>query len=380
MNRKLISAILALLLCLGLTGAAFASVGVDYVVDEADYLTDVEISALNAVAQEIYDTKNVGVFYVYTTLDSMENYNIATLTAGIEDYFIMMENDTSWTVFAGGAGENIDSGKVDELRAIYDQTPTYAEGVEDFLYAVAACFADAPVAPAENTQSAEEYLVFDEANLLTDSEEAALTQQLKDVSHTYNAQIIVATISSMNGGDIDSYLDYFYDSMGFGYGTNHDGALLLVCMDPREYRILSNGFAGVAISNDNIDAICNIIQPDLSDGDYANAFENFAEECAYYLDGHLNGFPFNFGKTLLISLIIGSVVGLIVVSILKGQLKSVRKQNQANNYTKPGSMNVTVRNDLFLYREVHKTRKETSSSSGSRGGGGSARSRGGGSF
>ena len=92
---------------------------------------------------------------------------------------------------------------------------------------------------------APEYFLYDEADLLTDAEETALEQKLADISGTYNAQIVVCTIASIDGSDIDQYDDYVYDTMGFGYGENHDGVMLLVCMDPREYRILSNGFAGV---------------------------------------------------------------------------------------------------------------------------------------
>lgn len=222
----------------------------------------------------------------------------------------------------------------------------------------------------------EEHLVFDEADLLSVDEEIALTEKLMDVSHTYNAQIVIATIDSIEGGDIDEYLEYVYDSMGFGYGENYDGVFLLVCMDFREYRILSNGFAGAAIDSGDIDRIGDVIVPDLSDGNYADSFLKFADQCAYYLDGYINGFPFYFGKNLLICLVIGLVVGLVVVFILKGQLKTVRKQNQANVYVKPGSMQITVSNDFFLYRNLTRTKKQSSSSSGS----GSSRSTGGGSF
>lgn len=225
------------------------------------------------------------------------------------------------------------------------------------------------------------YFLYDEADLLTASEEAALTRKLADVSQTYQAQLVICTIASMDGGDVDFFLDYLYDSMGFGYGQRHDGVLLLVCMDPREYRILSNGYAGVAIDPYDIEAIGEAIVSDLSDGDYAEAFQEFADRCAYYLDGYLYGFPFDFGGNLMICLIIGIVAGLIVAFILKGQLKTVRRQAGARAYVKPGSMQVTVHNDLFLYRNVTRVKRETSSSSG--GGSrssGSARSRGGGSF
>ncbi len=223
---------------------------------------------------------------------------------------------------------------------------------------------------------AEEYLVFDEAELLSDSEETALSQKLAEVSHAYNAQIVVCTVASMNGGDIDAFLEYVYDEMEFGYGENHDGVLLLVCMDPREYRILSNGFAGVAIDTGDIDKMGDAFVSDLSDGNYADAFDAFTEQCAYYLDGYLNGFPFNAGKNLVVALIIGVMAGVIAAFALKKQLKTVRQQKQANVYIKSGSMQITASRDLFLYREVSRTQKASSGSSNS----GSSRSSGGGSF
>ena len=79
-----------------------------------------------------------------------------------------------------------------------------------------------------------------------------------------------------------------------------------------------------------------------------------------------------------IALIIGVVAGVVVALILKGQLKSVRKQHQANAYVRDGSMHLTMSNDIFLYRNVTRTRKQTNNSSGSSGGTG--RSVGGGSF
>jgi uncharacterized protein len=148
-------------------------------------------------------------------------------------------------------------------------------------------------------------------------------------------------------------------------------------MDPREYRILSNGFAGEAITSGDIEAIGEAFKSDLRGGNYADAFDTFADKCEYYLDGHINGFPFNTGKNLLICLGIGLVVALIVTGIWKGQLKSVRKQSAANAYVKAGTMQITQSGDFFMYRNVTKTQKQSSSSSGSSG---SSRSTGGGSF
>lgn len=233
-------------------------------------------------------------------------------------------------------------------------------------------------APDSEAVYTEGRLVYDEADLLSGAEEAELNAKLQTVSRAYNAQIVVATVASAEGTDVDFLVEYLYDNMGFGYGTGKDGVLLLVCMDPREYRILSNGFASAAISGSEIGNIGEAIVSDLSDGDYGDAFEEFAEQCDYYLNGYLNGFPFDAGENLLIALVIGIVVGVIVAFVLKGQLKSVRRQNQANVYVKPGSMHITAHHDLFLYRNITRTKKASSSSSGSRSG--SSRSVGGGSF
>lgn len=378
MTRKMISVFLALMLCFSLVLTVSAeATAIEFVVDEYGYLADGEIAELNEYAAYLYDDCGVGIFFVFTTAESLQDYDIAGLTGGMEDYFIMIENDTNWFVFKGGLGEEVDAVTEDELRAVYNAADTYVEGVRAFLYEASLCFPQIADTPEGDVLEVEEYLVFDEANLLNDSEEAALSEKLMDISYTYHAQIIVATISSMDGGDIDSYLHFVYDSMGFGYGENRDGVLLLVCMDPREYRILSNGFAGVAIDPDDISKISDEIVSNLSDGDYAGAFDEFADECAYYLDGHINGFPFNAGKSLAISLIVGIVIGLIVVFVLKGQLKSVRSQSRAQEYVKAGSMRVNLSNDMFLYRNVTRSKKQNSSSSDS---GSTARSTGGGSF
>ena len=225
--------------------------------------------------------------------------------------------------------------------------------------------------------AAAEKLVYDEADLLSSSEEAALERRLQEVSQNYQAQIVVYTTDYTQGGDADSYVDVVYDSMGFGYGPDRDGVLLLVCMDTRQYRILSNGFAGVAINPSDIESIGDAIVSDLSDGDYADAFQGFADECAYYLDGYINGFPYEAGLWLVISLAVGVVVALISLLVMWCKLKSVHRQNRAASYVKPGSMRLSLQDDIFLYRTVTRTKRESNNSSGS---GGTARSKGGGSF
>jgi len=387
MKRRMISAILALVLCMMLTLPAYAAPETDFVVDEWGVLASSELDELNEMAQEIYKDTGVGIFFVFSTEADLEILDPAQFAGSIKDYYIMIENDDYWWSFVDGRGKCVDEEIELDFRAAYNEADTYYDGIAAYYDAIGAYVAEAVGNSGANVETPVEtpvetigqLLVLDEADLLSDSEEAALNTKLSTISSTYSAQIVVGTIESMEGGDIDQFIELAYDEMGLGYGDNHDGVLLLVCMDPREYRILSNGFAGEAIDSGDIDDIGDAIVSDLSDGDYAAAFDEFVDQCDYYLGGFINGFPFKFGKNLLIALVIGIVAGLIVAFILKGQLKSVRQQKQANVYIKPGSMQLTTSNDFFLYRTVDRRKKE-SSSSGSSNSSGSSRSTGGGSF
>ena len=219
-----------------------------------------------------------------------------------------------------------------------------------------------------------EYLI-DQADILTDYEERVLTDKLEDVPEKHEMQVAVVTVDHLEE-DPDDFIEEVYDYLEYGYGSGRDGVLLMVSMEPREFRIFSNGTAYDAIGGSEMEDISDDIQSDLSAGNYLDAFETYAEKCDYYIEGEKNGFPFDVGKNILIALAVGIVVGLIVVLVLKGQLKSVRHQDRANIYVKPGTMHLTQSGDYFMYRTVTRTERPQNNSSSSR----SSRGVGGGSF
>lgn len=245
------------------------------------------------------------------------------------------------------------------------------------ISALVLCICVVVAAPSASAAETRKSLLVDSANLLTTSEKIALQQELEQLSSTYEMEIVIITVEDMGHETADDYVEYLYDSLDYGYGPDRDGVMLMVSMEEREYRILSNGRGAKAITTDAIDDIGDRIEDDLGDENYAEAFDGFVDGCEYYLNGYVNGFPFATGKNLLIALAIGAIAGLIVAMILRGQLKTVRKQNSAHNYVKTGSMNVTTAYDLYLYRNVTRTEKQQSSSSSRSG---SSRNVGGGKF
>ena len=59
---------------------------------------------------------------------------------------------------------------------------------------------------------------------------------------------------------------------------------------------------------------------------------------------------------IIVAVVIGIILSfLIPMSILKGQLKTVRHQAAAADYVRPNSMNLTNKRDIFLYRRVVRT-------------------------
>ncbi|MBR6514633.1 MAG: hypothetical protein IKT46_07360 [Clostridia bacterium] len=74
-------------------------------------------------------------------------------------------------------------------------------------------------------------------------------------------------------------------------------------------------------------------------------------------DGEGDEAGFNVVTSLLISLVVGLIVSFIATSIMKGQLKSVRKKDTASDYLKKGSFKVTHSRDIFLYKRVTAVKK-----------------------
>lgn len=213
--------------------------------------------------------------------------------------------------------------------------------------------------------------LYDSADVLSPNEEIRVLDQLDSVSRQYNVDIVVATVPELGTVSADRYAESFYDNNNIGTGSRRDGVLLLLAMADRDYRILSNGMPGDALDNSAIDTIGDVIASDLSSGEYADAFITFAQQCAYYINGHLNGYPFPIWNNLKICLIVGVVIAVIAVIIMGMQLKSVRNQHGAAAYTRPGSMQLTHSNDIFLYRNVHRVRIQNNASSNHSGSGGS---------
>lgn len=237
---------------------------------------------------------------------------------------------------------------------------------------------------------AKEARVVDEGNLLSSSEEADLTARLDEISERQKLDVIVVTVNGLEGKTSRDFADDYYDYKGYGYGAGKDGILLLVSMEDRDWYITTTGFGITAFTDAGIEYISEQFLPELSDGNYAKAFDIYAEQCDVFITQAQTGEPYDKGNMpkeplsaawIGISFIVGLIIALISVGAMKAQLKTVRSEPAANSYVVDGSMKITENRDFFLYRNVTRRVKpkdddkdgsstHTSSSGTTHGGGG----------
>lgn len=245
-----------------------------------------------------------------------------------------------------------------------------------FLFVIALCLSTAlPAFAAETDGFADEYYrVVDMADLLTDSEEAALIEKLDEISLRQNMDVVVATTDDLEGYSVRDYADLLYEQCQFGYGDSNDGLMLLISMEDHDWYISTCGYGITAFTDAGIEYIGKQIKSDLSDGNYAAAFTSYAGLCDDFITQARNGDPYDNGNLpreplsliwIPIALVIGFVIAKIIVGNMKSKLKTVRAQAAANSYVKNGSMNITESRDLFLYHTVTRTEKPKNNSSGS---------------
>lgn len=293
----------------------------------------------------------------------------------------------------------------------YNEAETYYLGAVAFYNGVASALENAGIAASEETTAAEEItdaaagtqdttaipeettefvkterllpLVVDNADVLTDEEEAYFLERCQAFTDEYKCEIAIVTITDLEGKTAQEYADDFYDYNGYGYGENKDG-LLCLYLDGEEGQrnatLTTSGTAQMNIGDDEIEDILLAIAGSAKFGEFKDAFD-------WYIDlseEAVKPVPPLFW--LLICLAVGMVIGLIITNSMASKNYSVHKKETAADYVREGTLMITGRNDIFRNTRVNVTPKpksnsgKSSDSNGSTHTSSSGRSHGGGSI
>ena len=196
-------------------------------------------------------------------------------------------------------------------------------------------------------------LLVDEADILTGAEEEKLQQQLEQLQEEYDMDAVIVIVEGTDGQDIGSYADDYYDNNGYA----KNGVLLLYDVQSNYIWITGTNEGADIFTEDVISSVLDEVAPLISEENYVAAFEAYIDNCDYYMDNSVNVI-----FVLIGCLVIGLVAALIVTGIFRGQLKSVHRKSEAREYVVPGSLVVTRSNELFLYSNVRRVKRQQSSS------------------
>ena len=230
----------------------------------------------------------------------------------------------------------------------------------------------APNAKAEDVK----VRISDEADIVTDAEEQELQTLLDEVSEKYGVDLVIATTNLLLGTTPEESADMAYDTME----CQEDGIILYVAMVTRDVYIRPQGNCDEKmIRRDGAAYMIEKITPDLSDGNYADAFKKYISLSDKFLKKAQTGEPYdgnNMPRDLMdylkaagIALVIGLVIAFLIVSSMRAKLKTVALNRAAADYMKPGSMHLNQSNDMFLYRNVSRRARPKNNSSGGGAGG-----------
>lgn len=211
----------------------------------------------------------------------------------------------------------------------------------------------------------------DEAGLLNVTDAAGIEAKLTEISNRHGVDIVIVTLDSTGEKSPMEFADDYYDYNDY----RTDGILLLVSMEDSDWWVSTTGYGITAITDAGLAYISNRFVPCLSDGEYALAFNEFAQLCDDFIiqaktgdpyDTHnLPKDPFAFGRGLIIALVIGLAAAWFATGKMKSKLKTVCQQAKADDYVAAGSLQLTHSRDLFLYTHLDRREKPKSSSGSS---------------
>ncbi len=168
---------------------------------------------------------------------------------------------------------------------------------------------------------------------------------------------------------------HFFQEHDLGYGEGHDGVLLLLSMQARDYAYIVTGEKASSVFDEDTQIdIESYFLDEFAEDQWFEGFEVYLQQTEFEIQ---YGWMSNLFALIIIVLISFSIA-LLAGFTHKSKLKSVKLNRSAMDYIKHDSSNVQVKEDVFTH--TTETRVKISKEGNSRGGSSGGRSFSGGGF
>lgn len=222
--------------------------------------------------------------------------------------------------------------------------------------------------------------VADQADILTDREHIELESMAEQLSQGTGCDVLIAAVEDLNGYSAGDYAA----QLNSGNLWNSDHAVLfLLAMEEREWYIATFGDAIYVFTDYGLDMLGHEAVYYFSDGRYYNGFCAYLNLLPDYFTAWQNGEPIDndqynpgprdevvypsshgnktFWQVLPLSLLIGVVTAAVILLVMRYSMNTKRRQRSAGDYLKPGSYHLHTHQDIFLYSNLSKTRRQENS-------------------
>ncbi len=220
--------------------------------------------------------------------------------------------------------------------------------------------------------------IFDEADILTETEEYSLQKYMDKVSKEKQVDIVIVTTNDAEGKYPREYAENFYKTHDFGYeDSDGTGLLYLISLDKsvtgnRELWMTTAKEAKNYFSQSRIDSVLDNIYNTLT----ADEELNYYGSCNEFIKGiekYMNVsesvpvFLTKWYSKLGIALVITLIIFFILIFNFGG-----KKTTTAETYLNVNSIKRNIKEDTYMYTNTTKTKIEKSSSSSGSSSGGSS--------
>ena len=228
--------------------------------------------------------------------------------------------------------------------------------------------------------------IVDNADLLDIAEESVLEEQARILREEYGMDVVILTVNTLDGARPQDYADDYYDDYGYGCGDEKSGLLLLISMEERDWYISTSGEAIYALTDYGIQQVGDALLTGFHTS-YDAGFRMFLNSLPKYFEAYKKGVSIDgyadysgdyhhgdqeevvyyeeeFTPSVELSLLLGLIVAGISVLVMRTGMNTKRPKHSAAGYMEENSFHMRQQQDLFLYSNISKVRRQENRSSG----------------
>ncbi|MGM9566969.1 MAG: TPM domain-containing protein [Clostridia bacterium] len=216
--------------------------------------------------------------------------------------------------------------------------------------------------------SADTAFFTDETGRPSPEELYSLNDEAERIAEEYFCGVygyIVGDYETYNSESVYEAAKTIYQINDLGVGEDHDGVLLLLSMEERDYALIAYGdFANGTFTDAGKDYMADVFLSSFGNDDWYGGFLDYLEVSEEMVAAEISGTSADVYEgsddgsvivSVLIILLVPCGIALLICLLLRRGMKTARKKYTAEEYISGEKVEVTVREDHFSHMTQVRT-------------------------